>query len=300
MKSHAASAKGRGERPGKIPHWNEPLARLLESRLVYAVDSQQLDKTQLHCQPGLEFNLTCEGRGTLHVGSQTFPVAAGTLVFIPEPVEHRLEVLTPGRYYRSVACLAPTSGDTTPFIQALREKMRQAPFRTPRCLYLDEPSARVVRNLISRMTTETSQQAAWWQDMVLAHAYELLAFCARLSERPRPSQPPGGRLADEAAAYVASHLDGDLTSGSVAEHFGVSREHLSRIFHQHFGITYQQFVLNRRIAAARDLLAAKSASSLLDIALAVGFQSHAHFSRVFRQHEGITPTQFRTLHRQGS
>ena len=300
MESPAKSARGRREGRCEPPHWNEPLARLLQSRLVYAVDSQQLDQTQLHCQPGLEFNLTCEGRGTLHVGSQTFPLAAGTLVFIPEPMEHRLEVLTPGRYCRSVACLAPASRDTKPFTQALRAKMRQPPFRSPRCLYLDEPSARVVRSLISRMAAEAAKQAAWWQDIVLAHALELLAFAARLSERPRPSLPPGGRLADEAAAYVTSHLDGDLTSGSVAEHFGVSREHLSRIFHQHFGITYQQFILNRRIAAARDLLTGKSNSSLLDIALSVGFQSHAHFSRVFRKHEGIAPRQFRALNRLGS
>lgn len=283
-----------------LPHWNEPLADLLKSRVVYAIDSQQLDRTQRHCQPGLELNLTCGGRGSLHVGSRTFPLAAGTLVFIPEPVVHQLEVHTPARYSRSVACLAPASGQTHPMTRALRTRMLEPPFRSPLCVYLDDTSARTVRGLISRMADEAARQGAWWRDIVLAQAYELLAFSARLAELPRPSQPPGGRLADEVAAYVASHLDGNLMSGFVAEHFGVSREHLSRVFHQHFGVTYQQFVLTRRISAARDLLIRDSDSSVLDIALAVGFQSHAHFSRVFRKHEGIAPRQFRALHQLGS
>lgn len=282
------------------PHWNEPLARLLTARIVYAVDSQKLDRTALHSQPGLELNLTCGGRGTLHAGGQAFPLAPGTLVFLPETVEHRLEVHTPGRYARSVACLAPGSRATDPVIQAIRNRIRQPHFRAPRCLYLDDASARAARSLISRMASEAERRAPCWRDLVAAHALELLALAARFSEMPRPLEPPGGRLAVEAAAYIASHLDGDLASGAVARHFAVSREHLSRIFHQHFGITYRQYVVNRRIAAARELLAGRSDSSLLDIALAAGFQSHAHFSRTFRQHEGLAPGQYRALHRRGS
>lgn len=282
-----------------LPHWNESLARLLESRCFYAIDSERLNQTRLHCQPGLELNLTCAGRGTLHVGTQAIPLATGTLVIIPEPTPHRLEVHTSGRYVRSVLCVAPVSQDTRPFIETLRTMMRQLPFREPRCLYLDHPSARVVQNLISCIAAESATQAGWWRDIIFSYAYELLAFSARLSEQPLPSQPPGGRLADEAAAYVATHLDDDLASQTVAGYFDVSREHLSRIFHQHLGITYQRYVLNQRMAAARDLLT-KDDRSLLDIALAVGFQSHSHFSRVFHKHVGITPTQFRKLHRFGS
>ena len=225
-----------------LPHWNGSLARMLESRLVYAIDSEVRDKTGIHSQPGFELNLTCRGRGTLYVGAQEFPLAPGTLVLIPEGAVHRLEVHTPGRYARSVLCVAPPAYGSDPLTQALRVMLRMPPFRKPRCLY----------------------------------------------------------LADDAAAYVASCLSGDLTSQTVASHFGVSREHMSRIFHQYFGITYQSYVVSCRIEAARRLLAGTEARSLLNIALAAGFQSHSNFSRVFRKHEGITPAQFRALNRNGS
>lgn len=284
-----------------LAHWNKPLARMLEARLIYAIDSEARDKTFKHCQPGIELNLTCHGRGTLHVGGEIFPLAAGTLVFIPEPAVHRLEVHTPGRYVRSILCIAPAAGDVRPFTQALRDLLDMHPFRKPRCLYLDSDSARQVRSLISRIAAESRQQDDWGKETALGLSYELLALSARLAAQSRPEQPPGGRLADEVAAYVADRPAENLTAAAVARHFGVSREHLSRVFHQRFGVTYQHYVVSRRIDTARRLLADPNAPGLLlDIALTAGFQSHAHFSRVFRKYEGITPTQFRTLHRQGS
>jgi len=278
------------------PHWNESLARLLKARCFYAIDSERLNQTSLHSQPGLELNLTRAGRGTLHVGGETVPLTAGTLVMIPEPVPHRLQVHTPGRYVRSVLCVAPPARGASPSAKLLGDLLQRLPFQEPRCLYLDGESAGVVQNLISRIAMESATQARWWEDLLFARACELLAFAARLSEQPRPLQPPGGRLADEAAAYVRTHLEDDLTTKTVAAYFGVSREHLSRIFHQHLGVTYQQYVLNQRMTAARKLLI-RGDLSLLEIALAVGFQSHAPFSRAFHKHAGIPPLQFRKLHR---
>ncbi len=297
QQNHLLQSSNNGLETSDAPYLNVALARLLESRLIYAVDAEQLNRTSRHSQPGFEFNFTCEGRGTLHVGTQAFPLVAGTLVFIPEPVVHQLEVHTPDRYVRSVLCIAPTVRDTRPFTQALRAMLDKPSFQKPRCLYLDENSALQVKSLISRIADESQRRAAWWQEIVLAQAYELLALSARLSTLPHPAPPPGNHLMGDAAAYVALHLDGDLSVATVAKHLGVSREHLSRAFHQHFGITYQHYVTNRRLTVARHLLTDPNASlSLLDIALATGFGSHAHFSRVFRKHEGITPTQFRALH----
>lgn len=280
-------------------HWNESLAHLLESRCFYAVDSERLNGTRLHSQPGLEINLTRAGRGTLHVGDQAIPLSAGTLVIIPEAVVHQLDVHTPGRYVRSVFCAAPVSRDSRSSTATLRCMLGKKPFRQSSCQYLDDKSARIVQQLIAGIAAESATQADWWQEIQFAHAYELLAFCARLCGQSRRSTPPGGRLADEAAAYVATHPDHDLAAKTVAKYFAVSREHFSRIFHQHHGITYQHYVLNLRMAVARDLLV-KEDSTLLDIALAVGFQSHAHFSRVFKKHSGIAPDQFRKLHQIGS
>ncbi len=278
--------------PPRPPHWFESLARLLEARRIYAVDSHQTDGTRLHSQPGLELNLTLRGRGTLRVGRQRHPLSAGTLVLIPEPHVHQLSVATPGSYVRSVLCVAPV--DAHPMVPALRALLQSAPFRRPQRLQLGGGAAREVRERIARIASE--ENAPWSTEMALAQVYELLILVARLTSQPAPEQTATARLAEAVATHVAAHLDADLTTKTVAAHFGISREHLSRLFHRHFGTTYQRHVLRQRLLLARRLLAeADRETPLLEIALGAGFQSHAHFTRLFREHEGVTPTEFRQL-----
>ncbi len=278
------------------PYWNAIMARWLRAHLVHAVDSEPKERTHRHSQPGLEVNLTCCGRGVLHVGKESYPLSTGAIVIIPEGIPHVLEAATGGRYLRSVLCVVPSATDRRPMVQALAALIKEEPFGQPRCFYLDGDAARTVRNAISRIAAERLGRDDRWEEVIHAEAFGLLALVVRLARRNRGSLPPGGQRAEEIAAYITARLDGDLTTKAVAAHFGMSREHLSRLFHQHFGVTYQSYLLHHRLAAARRLLTrTDTASSLLEVALAVGFQSHAHFSRVFRKYEGVTPTQYRLL-----
>lgn len=280
------------------PDWNTVTARWLQMPPVYPVDSEPKERTSPHSQPGLEINLTCSGRGTLHVGGESHPLSAGAVVIIPEGVPHVLEAQAGSRYVRSVLCIAPPAGDRRPMMQALTAFLKEKPFQRQRCLYLDGESTREVQATISQIAREWTERDAQWEEVAHARALGLLALLARLAGRKRSTLPPGGQRAEEVAAYIAARLDGDLTTQAVADHFGMSREHLSRLFRHHFGVTYQSYVLARRVDVARRLLAGPCAgASLLEVALAVGFQSHAHFSRVFRKCEGITPSEYRLLRR---
>jgi AraC family transcriptional regulator len=51
-------------------------------------------------------------------------------------------------------------------------------------------------------------------------------------------------------------------------------------------------VTNRRIARAKDLLADLGAS-VIDVAVAVGYDNPGHFAKVFRRSTGATPSGYR-------
>ena len=57
------------------------------------------------------------------------------------------------------------------------------------------------------------------------------------------------------------------------------------------GLTIQQYLIRLRIGKAKKLLCATS-YSITDIALETGFCDCQHFCKVFKQLEGITPTQY--------
>ena len=75
--------------------------------------------------------------------------------------------------------------------------------------------------------------------------------------------------------------DGELSLETMAEHAGVSRSHLSRIFPVITGHQLSSYIRGRRLTeAAREL--AEGAPHILDVALDAGYGSHEAFTRAFR------------------
>ena len=93
-------------------------------------------------------------------------------------------------------------------------------------------------------------------------------------------------------AYAATHLDEDVSLAALAAQAGLSPFHLHRVFSATAGETPKQFTLRLRLGRAAVLLLASN-DSILDVALACGFQSHEVFIRAFRQRFGIKPRAYR-------
>lgn len=96
--------------------------------------------------------------------------------------------------------------------------------------------------------------------------------------------PAHMRMLDE---YVDANLGGDLGVADLAALVKLSPFHFARLFKASSGVTPYRFVLQRRVAAARRLLASDAA--LAEIAYVVGFASQSHFTTMFRRETGITP-----------
>ena len=106
-------------------------------------------------------------------------------------------------------------------------------------------------------------------------------------------QPPGARDPIEyALEYVESHLHEDLDMSQVASRLGMSYSHFSRLFKSRTGEGFGQYVLSRRMRRARRMLE-QPGMRVSEVAYAVGYRNHKHFSRAFREHFGQTPSQYR-------
>ena len=93
-------------------------------------------------------------------------------------------------------------------------------------------------------------------------------------------------------AFAAGHLDEDVSLAALAGQAGLSAFHLHRVFSATAGETPKQFTQRLRLGRAAAMLLT-SDDSVLDIALACGFQSHEVFTRAFRKNFGIAPSAYR-------
>lgn len=95
--------------------------------------------------------------------------------------------------------------------------------------------------------------------------------------------------------HVQMHLsDPALSPERVAAAMGLSVRYLSRLF-QVDGLSFGRYLLQQRIERCRLALgnAAFARRSVSAIALDHGFNNLAHFSRVFREAQGCTPSEYR-------
>ncbi|WP_210529557.1 GlxA family transcriptional regulator [Rubellimicrobium arenae] len=74
----------------------------------------------------------------------------------------------------------------------------------------------------------------------------------------------------------------------VAAELGISTRQLERLFDRHLGTSPKRYAMELRLHRARNLIV-QSEQSLSEIAMASGFNSTSHFSRVFRERYGISP-----------
>ena len=96
--------------------------------------------------------------------------------------------------------------------------------------------------------------------------------------------------------YIDQHYTSpDLTLDVIAQDLSFSPSYLTRYFKEKQGVSLMQFIDQKRFSRSKQLLA-DTELSIKEIREQCGYTDAANFSRKFRQHEGITPKQYRTLH----
>lgn len=125
-------------------------------------------------------------------------------------------------------------------------------------------------------------------------SFELVAELARhsrlVSERLLP------HWLKRVREILHAHFSESMSLANVAKIVDVHPVHLAREFRKFYGCTLGEYVRGLRIEfACRQL--STSDMSLVEISLAAGFSHQAHFSRIFKHQIGLTPSEFRSLHR---
>jgi AraC family transcriptional regulator len=94
--------------------------------------------------------------------------------------------------------------------------------------------------------------------------------------------------------YIHGNLEHDIHLDELAAAAGLSSFHFAKLFKQSTGVTPHQYVLQRRLERAKELLR-NPEISLTQASLQSGFADQSHLTNVFRRFVGVTPSRFRAL-----
>ena len=151
----------------------------------------------------------------------------------------------------------------------------------PRLLFEDAVLLALALNLRKVVETPKPTDASYLQALGLVLSREL----QRLDQAPSQVQATvrGGLAAWQqrvVAAYINEHLAEQITLAELARLARLSPFHFSRAFKQSFGIPPHRYHVMQRIEQAKPLLA-KSAMSVTEISLAMGFSETSAFTATF-------------------
>lgn len=170
-------------------------------------------------------------------------------------------------------------------------------------IYLQGESALLknVNDVLMQMVTCYFEKDAMWNTQCYSYLLQMYALLGQhylhyVSPTQQTSQTRiDPAIMNSAMTYINEHYMEELSLERVSLFAGFSKCYFSRVFKQFSGVSFSEYLTNKRLNAAVDLLI-NTNRSIHEICLSSGFGSMATFNRVFRQYKNCTPSQFRAIY----
>jgi YesN/AraC family two-component response regulator len=94
--------------------------------------------------------------------------------------------------------------------------------------------------------------------------------------------------------YIYNNLHKKVSTAELAQHTGLSRSYLSRLFKKETGESITDYIIRRKIGAAKNMLK-YSSYSLSQISETLAFSCQSYFTKIFKDCEGVTPKKYRDM-----
>ena len=249
---------------------------------------------EAHMHSAVEIVLTLEGVVEYTVEERKYQVRKDEILIVPPDVPHSLDMQHGSS--RLLFLFEPE------LLETMRDIRDMASYFN-RTFFLNDGSETQsrVRELLLHAAEIYREQELMWNTFCNSDMMQIYALLgqqylgsSRMS-RAKPLSSMEAEIITATIAFINSHYKENLTLDDVADFAGFSRYYFSRTFKQQTGYSFKDYLSQKRLQVATDLLI-RTNSSMRDVALESGFGSVATFNRIFREHKNCTPTQYRAIY----
>ena len=251
------------------------------------------------CEPGHSFgpvereaniiHIVTEGKGILRCFGQEWKIEAGSMFVIPvgQLIYYKADNNDPWTYY-----WIGFHGSSA------EENIRRIGFRRDRpVLTVTEPDEIVA--LIEKMMRyrELNHIDYMMRTGILYQILSLMMSDARFQGKYIADCESVSSYAEYAIRYIRMHFRENLRITELAEKIGISRGYLVRIFREATSMSPKAYLMHTRLWYSVHNLAHTN-DSVNEVALQSGYSDALAYSKTFKTHFGMSPSQFRTLYQQ--
>lgn len=242
--------------------------------------------TKNHINPFLEVDIIAEGELLVTVNGRTWTAVAGDIVVIP-PLALR-SFHTPDRVKMSVCRTSYI------FRRGLIEDDGFTGRRTTVVFKPSDPLRAYLSeiNFYTRQTVHGVDERRDKEIIIRMRAALHLILSEFIIACPVVATVGTDSTLSQILIYLSFHYTEQVTLETVAEVFGLSPKYVSNCFAQIPGVSFRSFINLLRIEEAKARLTGTD-DPVLTIGHICGFNNESSFHRIFRDHTGMTPSEYR-------
>ncbi|WP_458397939.1 helix-turn-helix domain-containing protein [Anaerotignum sp.] len=261
---------------------------LLDDFRLFHLKDREGTNIDYHYHEFCKLLMLRSGSGGYTVDGQRYSLDTGDIVLIGSGCVHRPEFEHGSLYERVIIYISPEflqqqSTPDCPLLDIFNGEHGHV-------LHLHQPD--ILWNLSDALEQELSKDE--YGRVILSNGLllRLLIEIARGIRNPettfaKPIVPSDSRIL-EILRYIDAHLTEELSIDILAEEFFISKFHMMRLFKQETGRSIHDYLQERRLLFARDLI--RQGVSATDSCFQSGFRSYSSFTRAYAKHFGTTPT----------
>ena len=120
---------------------------------------------------------------------------------------------------------------------------------------------------------------------------EILELCHNRDINKNVERREYSSMVSHAIEYMEQNYSKEISLETCAQEIGSSYTYLSRAFKQETGMRFVEYLNKCRLKKAKSLLI-RNSLSMKEIVEKAGFRNYNYFFKVFKENEGITPSEF--------
>ena len=250
---------------------------------------------QLHSHSFYEI-IYCESGDIQYlIGDKRYSIRGGDIILVPPGISHRPiftdEIQKP--YSRIVVWISTSYFNSIASIcsDVLLQKIQE---QEHFLLRTEGTSYKYLGTFFKRGVQEASEMAPLWDVSLYGNTAMLLAHLGRAFMLKKSIIPIEKREEiDRIISFIENNYHEKITLEDTAKQFHISTSTLSKLFLSKLGISFYQFVTQRRLINSK--LKIEEGSSMEETALTCGFGDYSAFYRAFKKEYGISPREYRKI-----
>lgn len=125
------------------------------------------------------------------------------------------------------------------------------------------------------------------------------SYCRSVLKNDEAEALSNEQLMQELDHYMQEHLIEPLSLKDLSRRFGLVAPYLSKLFKAYKGLSPTEYIRELRLKNAKAMLRENPSLLVKDIAANLGYQNPLYFSRIFKKHVGVYPSDYRNAYAQG-